>query len=396
MGPGRSAKTIEWKRPMSLIIFLVILGVLVIVHEWEHFITAKKLGVKVEQFAVGFGQKIFSKVHDGTEYRLCAIPLGGYVKMAGDERSQCQGKPWEFFSKSPGHRALIVLMGPVVNFVFAYGCLYFTALLGTVDQQKTSENFENKVPGVIGQVIENTPAQKAGLKEGDRIIQINETPIKTWRELQTTIAASKVEKLKIIFDRHGQVMTQDVFSQERTSHGKTIRVIGVAAPKTDFSPTKEDIVILPSAGIFGSFVKAGEQLATITLQTYSAVGEIFSGKRSAKETLTGPVGMYSFVQSAVAFFKFGPRIGFSFLLFLVGVISASLAIFNLFPIVPLDGGHLFFLGIERLRGRTLSARADEMIARVGFSLMITLALFIFYVDFERIGLIEKVMSFWTK
>ena len=173
---------------MSLIIFLVILGILVIVHEWGHFITTKKLGVKVEQFAVGFGPKIFSKIHDGTEYRLCAIPLGGYVKMAGDERSQCQGKLWEFFSKPPGHRALIVLMGPVVNFVFAYGCLYFTALIGTIDQKKTSANFENKISGVIGQVIDNSPAQKAGLQEGDRITRIEGASIKTWHELQTHIA----------------------------------------------------------------------------------------------------------------------------------------------------------------------------------------------------------------
>ena len=381
---------------MSFLVFLIILGILVIVHEWGHFITAKKLGVKVEQFAVGFGPKIFSKVHDGTEYRLCAIPLGGYVKMAGDERQQCEGKPWEFFSKSPGHRALIVLMGPVVNFIFAYICLYFVALLGPIDHKKTSENLDSKVPSTIGQVMEDSPAQIAGIKAGDRITKIDSTDIKTWYQLQTYISNSKQEKLNVALVRDGKTLAFDVFSKAKSSNGKTIRVIGVAPEKKDYTPVKEDIVVEPSYGVLGSFAKAAQELKMITLQTYTAVGEVFVGKRSAKETLTGPVGMYSFVKLALTFFKFGVLVGFSFLFFLVGMISASLAIFNLFPIVPLDGGHLFFLGVEKLRGRSFSAKIDEWVARVGFSLMITLAIFIFYIDFDRIGIFEKIFHIFAK
>ncbi len=105
---------------MSLIIFIFILSILILVHEWGHFITARKCGVKVEQFAFGFGPKLFGWVHDGTEFCLCAIPLGGFVKMAGDEREKCSGSSDEYFTKSAGQRALIILMGPVVNLILAY------------------------------------------------------------------------------------------------------------------------------------------------------------------------------------------------------------------------------------------------------------------------------------
>ena len=115
---------------MSVLIFATVLSILVIVHEWGHFITAQSLGVKVEKFALGFGPKLFSTIKDGTEFMVCAIPLGGYVKMAGDERSGCKGQKEEYFSQPVGHRALIVLMGPVVNYILAYLCFCFVFLFG--------------------------------------------------------------------------------------------------------------------------------------------------------------------------------------------------------------------------------------------------------------------------
>jgi len=111
-------------------VFILVLSILILVHEWGHFITAKRLGVEVEEFALGFGPTLFSKFWNGTKYMLKAFPLGGYVKMAGDERSKCTGKPQEFYSKPPGHRALIALNGPVVNFILAYMSFVFVFMLG--------------------------------------------------------------------------------------------------------------------------------------------------------------------------------------------------------------------------------------------------------------------------
>ena len=107
---------------MSILIFIIVLSVLIIVHEFGHFATAKSLGVRVERFAVGFGPKLFSRKLNETEFAVCLIPLGGYVKMAGDERSECKGSPYEYYAHPVGHRALIVLLGPVVNYLLAYLC----------------------------------------------------------------------------------------------------------------------------------------------------------------------------------------------------------------------------------------------------------------------------------
>ena len=137
---------------MSSIIFIFILSILILVHEWGHFITARKCGVKVEQFALGFGPKIFGWVHDGTEFCLCAIPLGGFVKMAGDEREKCLGGSDEYFAKPAGQRALIILMGPVVNLILAYVCFWVVFMIGFVDMDQSSKN----VAPVIGQVLEHS------------------------------------------------------------------------------------------------------------------------------------------------------------------------------------------------------------------------------------------------
>src|SRR5476651_2305662 len=168
------------RKNMSLIVFVFILSILILVHEWGHFITARKCGVKVEQFALGFGPKLFGWMHEGTEFCLCAIPLGGFVKMAGDERDKCLGAKDEYFAKSSGQRALIILMGPVVNLILAYVCFWFVFMIGYVDMDLSSA----RVAPIVGQVLEHSPAQVAGLKLGDRIESINGLAIAHWTQLQ--------------------------------------------------------------------------------------------------------------------------------------------------------------------------------------------------------------------
>ena len=141
-------------------------------------------------------------------------------------------------------------------------------------------------------------------------------------------------------------------------------------------------IVVTRYGFFESFGKAGEELWSITVKTYSALYEMAIGARSPKEAM-GIVGMFFVI-------KFALTIGFAFVLHIVGIISASLAIFNLLPIIPLDGGHLFLIGLEKLRGKALSMKTDQFIAKAGFTLIIMLALFVFYSDFERIGLIDKI------
>ncbi len=442
--------------------FAVALSILVVVHEWGHFITAKKLGVKIERFSLGFGPKIFSKVHDGTEFLLCLIPLGGYVKMAGDERAHSKGNPDEFFSKSPGHRSLIVLNGPVVNFILAYVCFIVVFLLGfpglstkigylkeggpaaqaglhigdkviAINSKKVYgwENLEYRLEGnspnpleitvsrdnqnitktivpivkreanhfgllaehrdlglqpfsysnEIGDVLEGRPAQKAGIEKGDRVVAIDGTKILTWEDIQDTIKNTTNNKVSVTLVRQGQEIVKTIeLSTEsvKDSAGKKkqIRIMGIA-PIFEFDAFRFNLI--------DSLYYGFEELAYITQKTYQVLWGMATGTVSARNNVGGPILIFTAFQAAA-------QEGLTHWLFILGVVSASLAIFNLLPVIPLDGGHLLLFGIEKIRGKALSPKVDEYISRVGFSLIILLAVFIFYSDFERVGLIDKIRN----
>ena len=172
----------------NVFIFAGFLSVLIVVHEWGHFITAKKLGIDVERFSLGFGPKLYSKVHNGTEFLLCLIPLGGYVKMAGDEKSECKGDPGEFYSKSPGKRALVIINGPITNFILAYVCLVLVFMLGFPD-------LSNKV----GKLLDGYPAQVAGMQIGDIVTSINDEKIQNWSDLQKAVSTSEGLQIEVEF-----------------------------------------------------------------------------------------------------------------------------------------------------------------------------------------------------
>ncbi|MBI4309826.1 MAG: site-2 protease family protein [Candidatus Omnitrophica bacterium] len=365
---------------ISLIVFIIILSILILVHEWGHFITARKCGVKVEQFALGFGPKLWSRVHDGTEFCLCAIPLGGYVKMAGDDRAKCSGNPDEFFSKSVGARALIVLMGPVVNLVLAYVCFWLMCFIGYVDMDLSAKKVEPR----LGQILSGSPAEKAGLQAGDKIIAVDGKPVAHWPDMQDHIMNSTAPQLTVTFQRDGRAMARSIVPQEHKQKdifGRVHRARRIGVGPARIKDSNEAVVV--RYGFWESFPRAAKELAGITVKTYTALYEMLIGLRSPKEAM-GIVGMFFVI-------KFALSIGFSFVLHIVGVISASLAIFNLLPVIPLDGGHLFLLALEKIRGKALSMRAEQFIARLGFALIVALALFVFYVDFERIGLVDKII-----
>lgn len=366
---------------ISLAVFAFILSLLILVHEWGHFITARKCGVKIEQFALGFGPKLLGWKKGDCEYCLCAIPLGGFVKMAGDERDKCSGTKDEYFAKSTGQRALIVLMGPVVNIVLAYACFWLMFMTGYVDMDLSNQ----KLAPVVGQVVLHSPAEQAGLKTGDRILSVNGHAIAHWTQLLDLVSNSTGNHLSLMVERAKQDISVVVTPQETNQQDffgrehKTRRIgVGVMSIKN-----ANDLVIT-RYGFFESFFKAGEELWNITVKTYESLYEMAIGARSAKDAM-GIVGMFFVV-------KFALTVGFSYVLYIVGIISASLAIFNLLPVIPLDGGHLFLIGLEKLRGKALSEKTDQWIAKAGFALIIMLALFVFYSDFERVGWIDKMIK----
>ncbi len=352
---------------MSVIIFLAVLSILVIVHEWGHYITAKLLGVKVEKFSMGFGKKLFSRMHNGTEFMVCAIPLGGYVKMAGDERASCAGNKEEFFSHPVRDRALIVLMGPIINFLFAYICFYLVCIAG----------YPTLLPKV-GKIMAGYPAQVAGFQIEDRVVQIDEKPITSWEDLQQYVAHSS-GPLKFLILRNGEKMAVGVIPQERVVKNlfgkeEKVRLIGVS-PK--------DEVTLMRYGIGESFGKAAELLIKNITLTLQGLYYVVTGVMPAKEALGGPIRIFGFIRDAAT-------MGFSYLVFVMAIISLNLAIFNLFPIPVLDGGHLFFFAIEGIRKKPISLKVEDLLTKVGLSLLMCLMIFVLYNDVMEVGWIDSI------
>ena len=445
----------------SVFIFLGFLSILIAVHEWGHFITAKRLGVDVQRFALGFGPTLFSKEYNGTLYMINLIPMGGYVKMAGDEFSECEGKPGEFLSSSIWRKSLIVFNGPLINFVLAYICFVFVFMIGypgqsTVIPEVTSGgpaqiaglqagdkivaidsknvysllNLGERLAGseqkamevtvlrqgekitrtlmpevkesldplkqsrmardlgiddfsnVIGGLIEGAPAENSGLQIGDQIVQIDSNTITSWKNIQEAVAGSKGNKITIAYLRDGTKFVQEIIPNikiKKSKGGQTTekRTIGIAAQ----APSG---IVLSRFGLGESFKLAGEELFFITKLTYRALYLLVTGGMAEKESVMGgPIMIFYAVKGAA-------ESGISHFLFMLGYVSASLAIFNLLPIVPLDGGHLFLFSIEKIRGKALSQRVSQYISNFGFSLFILLALFVFYSDFKNFGWFDAI------
>ncbi len=362
---------------MSLLIFIVVLGILIIVHEWGHYIAARKQGIEVEQFSVGFGPKLFSWKADGTEFMVCAIPLGGFVKLAGDDRTKLKGKPEEFYSHPVGHRALVILMGPLVNVVFAYFCFWIVFMFG----------FPVISPR-IGAVMPNYPAQAAGITVGDLVVQINEKKIASWDDLQDYVTTSKGGPLTFKVIRDGAEIEKVILpklSETKNIFGATQRVNLVGVQPGD--DPKEALILL-RYGPVESLAKAGVQMYKLTVLPFKGLYHVIIGTLPAQDAFAGPIRIFDIIALAA-------ERGFTHLLYITGIISANLAIFNLFPVPVLDGGHLFFLAIEKLRGKPLSLKFEENLTKVGFGLLMALMVFVIFNDMSSMGWFTKLQKLFN-
>jgi regulator of sigma E protease len=427
--------------------FIFILGSAVVLHEFGHFIVAKLFRIRVETFSVGFGPRLFGKQWGDTDYRVSAIPLGGYVKLGGDEsNSPIEGAgaqnipPEEMFNLRPRwQRVLVALAGPAMNIVTALSIPFAAAMMygvpatpapnvyyiqpggaaeqaglkpgdkivafnGTrnpswdainedvllspghalpmiVDRNGAevpltfvpSSRVENGdvagsldflpdyggLPVIVGDVAPGSPAAETGLQEGDRLLTVGNESVKSSAQVIEYIRSHDGQKIPVSVQRQGQ--TVQLTTPERRLEGSRLG-FGV---KEQFPMEKASV-----ASAFGYAYDTNLQILRLTGK---ALGQVFTGKRSVRNTLSGPIGIYQAAQKSVE------RLGWDGVFGMLGFLSLNLGIFNLLPIPVLDGGAIFLLLIEGLLaliGLSISAAVRDRIQQVGFVMVLLLMVFV--------------------
>jgi len=427
--------------------FIFILGSAVVLHEFGHFIVAKLFRIRVETFSVGFGPRLFGKRWGDTDYRVSAIPLGGYVKLGGDEsNAPLEGAgaqnipPEQMFNLRPRwQRVLVALAGPVMNILTALAIPFAGALMYGVPATPSP---------VVYYIQKDGAAAQAGLKPGDRIISFNGTENPTWDAINGDALLSPGHALPVIINRDGQQISLTITPTSRTENGETagfldfipdygglpVLISGVApnspaeelgfkegdrlitigdenvkssAQVTEYIRSREGQKIpitiqragknlqittterrmeggrlgislgeqfpLHSAGILTAAKYAYDSNIQILSLTGKALGQVFTGKRSVRNTLSGPIGIYQAAQKSVE------RLGWDGVFGMLGFLSLNLGIFNLLPIPVLDGGAIFLLlveGLLALIGLSISAAVRDRIQQVGFVMVLLLMVFV--------------------
>lgn len=341
---------------------LVALGVLIVFHELGHFLVAKKSGVGVLTFSIGFGPKILGKKIGETEYLLSAFPLGGYVKMVGEDPDQEVlevDRQKSFSHQSLLKRTAIVAAGPIFNFILSivvFACIFTFVGMPVLTTQ-------------VGGVEPDSPADQAGLKKGDQILALGSQTIQEWDELSKGIKESKGSPLLLRFERDGQVMQATIQPVER--EGKTIFgestthwVIGIASTVTIEKRN-------PLSATWQAFYKTGEY----SVLTLVALYKMVTGDISPKN-LGGPILIAKLAGEQA-------RQGVWNFLFFVAILSVNLGVLNLLPIPILDGGHVLFFFLEWLRGRPVELKHRERAQQVGIFVLILIMIYAFYNDIAR-------------
>lgn len=350
---------------MSFVIgFVVVLGVLIFFHELGHFLVAKAFGVGVEKFSLGFGPKILGKTVGRTEYRLSAIPLGGYVKMVGeqpDEELDPADIPYSFTHKNVFQRILIVASGPFFNFFLAivifFGIFWFSGMM--------------MMEPVIGDVSKGSPAETAGVMGGDKVLAINGTAIASWSDMAEKIMNSNGKPMDFTLLRenrqiHISVKPKDDVMENIFGEAQHRYIIGVSS--------SGKVKTIPM-GPVDAFVESLNRTYLICKLTILSVVKVFQGAIPAK-TIGGPILIAQMAGEQV-------EQGIVNLFAFIALISVNLGILNLLPVPVLDGGHILFFSIEAVIRRPVSIKTREIAQQIGIFLLLMLMVFVFYNDIMR-------------
>lgn len=336
---------------VTLILFLIILGVIVFIHEFGHFIWAKKSGTYVYEFSIGFGPKLFSfkRKNDETEYMVKLIPLGGYVALAGElsgeeddkkvpEDKKLYNKPWL-------SRLMVMIAGVMNNFILGFIILFVIGLI-----------YGSSIPtNEIDNIMKDYPLYKAGARNGDKIVKINNAKIKDYDDIQTELAISgENKKITLTYEKkNGEIKTVSLKPKYNKEDKQYYYGISV----------KNKV----EKGIVSSFKYAFSKFSDIYKQLIIVIKSLFTG-RLGLESVSGPVGIYTVVGIAKSsLYK---------ILYLTAYLSINVGFMNLIPFPAFDGGHVLFLIIEKIKGSKVNAKVENTINGIGFSLLMLLMLII--------------------
>ncbi|SFV51800.1 Membrane-associated zinc metalloprotease [hydrothermal vent metagenome] len=349
---------------MGIFIALIVLSVIVFFHELGHFAVARLMGVRVDVFSIGFGKKIYSKMIGQTEWSVSLIPLGGYVKMKGQDDTDPTKISYDedsYNSKKPWQRILILLAGPFANFVLAFILYMMIANIGVP-----------KLLPIVGTVGENTPAMSAKLQKDDKILSVNGTKILYWEEIGKQINSIKSGDINLIIERdHKEIefaLTPKII-EDKNIFEEPIkrRIIGI-------SPTGESVEVV--FGFFGSIDYAWNETKKASVLIFTSVQKLITGAVST-DKLGGVITIVDVTSQASS-------AGLLSLFFFSALISVNLGVLNLLPIPALDGGHIMFNLYEMIRGKAPTDNALYYMTMVGWVLLFGLMFLGLYNDINRL------------
>jgi regulator of sigma E protease len=431
----------------NAISFIIVLGVLIFVHELGHFIIAKKSGVGVLKFSLGFGPKLIGKRIGETEYLVSAIPLGGYVKIVGEnpeEELSEEDRAKSFSEKPIRTRMAIVGCGPLMNLLLSFVLFCLVALIGF----KIPAFMED--PPRVGWVDLDSPAQKAGIREGDLITRVNDRAVSNWEELKFILVSNPNSRLRLDVERDGIIVTRELIPEERGTFGggyaglqpewpPIVKEVKEGDPADLGGLRKDDLIMaidgeemrhwiqmamtiwnnpdktltftvkrgqeILSLPIKPKAVKTGEKTigligisnrGDIILKQYGPLRAILRGGLETIQVTSRTITiLWRLVVRKISFRTVGGPIlifqmagavaktGITDFMLFMAALSITLAIINILPIPVLDGGHLLFLGIEGIRKKPIGLRARELAYRAGLVIIIMLMLIVFYNDISR-------------
>lgn len=362
---------------VTLLVFILILGLLVFVHELGHFWAAKRSGVPVHEFAFGFRPKLFSWKRGETTYAINLLPFGGYVRLEGEDEDS--GKKGSFVKQPIRVRAFVLVAGVAMNFLLAWVLLTGAYALGSFPLTNTFAehpglNVDREV--AIAHVISGSPAEKGGLQEGDTIVSVNGELVTGGRSLIDRVRSLAGQEITIRFKRGDTTYSVNV--TPRVNPPANEGALGVSLGESAY---------VHSAGWLSPWVglkETGSQIVT----TVDGVGQFFRQmftRGSVSEEVSGIVG----IGAATGVVR---RMGLAPLLQFIALISTNLAVVNLLPILPLDGGHLLFLVAEKIRKRPVSEKIRQWVGLSGLVAMILLAIIVTYRDVIRFEIVDRIQS----